>query len=77
MLGSHDFNDVDKPDIQIERQPNGWVIFLHPLGGSDAAGTVYFHDDGRSYLVKEWSGPTPPIIVFDPGENVPDFHVAE
>ena len=76
VLGTHEYNDIDKPDVQIERQPNGWVVFLHPLGGSDPSGIVYFHDDGRSYLLKEMSGgPTPPIAVLEPGENVPAFHV--
>src|SRR5271156_3973696 len=60
VLGTHDYEDYSKPDIQIERQPHGWVIFLHPLGGSDACGYVHFLDDGRSFLVKEHPyGPTP------------------
>src|SRR5258707_1300571 len=29
VLGSHDYSDVDAPDIQIERRPGGWAIFLH------------------------------------------------
>ena len=53
VLGTHDYDDYTKPDIQIERQPNGWVIFLHPFPGGDACGYVYFLDDGRSFLVKE------------------------
>jgi hypothetical protein len=53
VLGTHDFNDPDKPDIQIERRPKGWAIFLHPVGGGDASGYVYFLDDGRSFLLKE------------------------
>jgi hypothetical protein len=58
VLGTHDFNDMDKPDIQIERRPKGWAIFLHPVGGGDASGYVYFLDDGRSFLLKEdyWAG---------------------
>ncbi|MCI0681067.1 MAG: hypothetical protein L0Y71_03100 [Gemmataceae bacterium] len=53
VLGTHNFNDMDKPDIQIERRPNGWAIFLHPVGGGDASGLVYFLDDGRSYIVPD------------------------
>jgi hypothetical protein len=53
VLGTHDLNDLAKPDIQIERRPNGWAIFLHPLGGCDASGYVYFLDDGRSFLLRE------------------------
>jgi hypothetical protein len=71
VLGTHDYNDHEKPDVQIERRPNGWAIFLHPLGGSGASGYVYFLDDGRSFLVKEYGlGPTDCIKVLDPGETV-------
>lgn len=52
VLGTHDAEDMAKPDIQIERRPNGWAIFLHPIGGS-TSGLVYFLDDGRSYLVPD------------------------
>lgn len=57
VLGTHDFDDMEKPDIQIERRPQGWAIFLHPVGGNDASGYVYFLDDGRSFLLREqeWS----------------------
>ena len=40
-------------DVQIERRANGWMIFLHPNGGSDPSGYVFFLDDGRSFLVPE------------------------
>ena len=53
VLGSHDYNCLDAPDIQIERRPKGWAIFLHPLGGGDPSGYIYFLDDGRSFLVRE------------------------
>jgi hypothetical protein len=67
--------DTDSPDILIERQPNGWAIFLHPLGWIDPSATVYFHDDGRSYLLKELDGgPTPTIQVFDSEQTIPGFH---
>ncbi len=73
-LGTHDIKDTKKPDVQIERQPNGWVIFLHPLGGSDPCGYVYFLDDGRSILLKEHSyGPTPEIEVLDRGGRIPEI----
>ena len=63
VLGSHDYEDTSVPDVQIERRPKGWAIFLHPLAGSDPSGSVYFHDDGRSFVVPERSwGPTEPII---------------
>jgi len=74
VLGTHDYDDMRKPDIQIERQPNGWMIFLHPLGGSDASGYVYFLDDGRSFLKPENAvGPTVPIEVLSGKKAVPGF----
>jgi hypothetical protein len=71
VLGTHEYEDYEKPDIQIERRPNGWAIFLHPLGGSDPSGFVYFLDDGRSFLAKEYAlGPTPAIEVLEAGHKV-------
>jgi hypothetical protein len=52
MLGSHNTEDWGVPDVQIERRPKGWAIFLNPSAG-DPSGYVYFLDDGRSFLVKE------------------------
>lgn len=52
ILGTHDFEDIERPDIQIERRPKGWAIFLRPSAG-DPCGFVYFQDDGRSFLVPE------------------------
>jgi len=52
ILGTHDSSDRDKPDVLIERQANGWLIFLHPEGG-DPSGYVYFLDNGESYAMKE------------------------
>lgn len=74
VLGTHDPNALSKPDIQIERQPNGWVVFLHPVGGSDASGFVYLHDDGRSFVLPERGlGPTPHMNVLRPNDDVPGF----
>jgi hypothetical protein len=74
VLGSHDYSDDSKPYVQIERHPNGWMIFLHPLGGSDPCGYVYFVDDGRSYFLPEYPyGPTPEVQVLEPGKRVPEF----
>jgi len=64
VLGTHDYHDYDKPDIQIERRNNGWMIFLHPLGGGDPSGYVFFLDDGRSFIVKEdHAGATESIVI--------------
>lgn len=74
VLGTHDFNDLEKPDIQIERQPNGWMIFLHPLEGSDACAYVFFADDGRSFLMKEYDYVTPAIQILEHGAEVPEIN---
>src|SRR4051812_14098037 len=69
VLGSHDYEDCSMPDVQIERRPNGWAIFLHPVGGGDPSGLLYFLDDGRSFLLKErWQTSTPQIDVIDSDE---------
>jgi hypothetical protein len=63
VLGSHDYWAKDMPDVQIERRPGGWAIFLHPVGGSDPSGYVYFLDNGLSYLCPEDAyGGTYPIM---------------
>jgi hypothetical protein len=62
VLGSHDYWDAKCPDVQVERRAGGWMIFLHPVGGSDASGFVFMFDDGGSVVVPESPvGPTPPI----------------
>ena len=74
VLGSHDYDDKRAPDIQIERRPRGWAIFLHPVGGGDASGYVYFVDDGRSFMLPENGlGPTPAIEIIESGDSVPDM----
>jgi hypothetical protein len=54
VLGSKDIDDYDVPDVQIERQPAGWAIFIHPIGGYDAVGYFYILDDGRTFFDKEY-----------------------
>lgn len=73
LLGSHDYYGP-APDIQIERRPHGWAIFLHPVGLSDASGCVCFLDDGRSYLVPELEiGPTPAIRCIESFDELPEL----
>jgi hypothetical protein len=75
VLGTHEFLDVDAPDIMIERQPRAWAIFLHPIGGGDPAGYVYFLDDGRSYLLKDrWIHDEEGIRVLEHDGRVPDIY---
>lgn len=77
VLGSHDFNELNVPDVQIERRPRGWAIFLHPLGGSDACAYIYFLDDGRSFLLPETGPtPTPEIQIVARPEIVPEMEEA-
>jgi hypothetical protein len=74
VLGTHDYYDMTKPDIQIERRSNGWAIFLHPVGGGDASGYVYFMDDGRSFIIPENDvGPTPPIRMLPRDDAVAEY----
>lgn len=74
VLGSHDYFDCDAPDIQIERRPNGWAIFLHPMGGGDPSGQAYFLDDGRSFVIPESHlGSTPPIVALKSDETVSEI----
>lgn len=71
VLGSNDYFDDDAPDVQIERRPNGWMIFLRPVGGGEASGQVIFLDDGRSFLIPERHvSSTPPTVALDPGAEV-------
>lgn len=63
LLGTHEWEDKSKPDVQIERRPHGWAMFLHPNAG-DPIGHLYLLDDGRSYLLPE-SFADPPIEVVD------------
>jgi hypothetical protein len=52
-LGTHDNSEFHKPEIQIERRRNGWMIFLQPLGAGETSGFVVFLDDGRSFVAPD------------------------
>lgn len=70
VLGTHDYTDLHKPDVQIERRPNGWAIFLHPCGGGDPSGVVYFLDDGQSFVIPECYS-ADAIQILDPDADLP------
>ena len=77
VLGTHDYDDMNKPDLQIERRANGWAIFLHPEGGGDPSGYIYFLDDGRSYLVREEFGGTPAIELIASVDDIEELDSRE
>jgi hypothetical protein len=78
VLGTHNSNDLDKPDLKIERHPNGWLIILHPLGGTDPCAAVFFADDGRSFFMKESDlSPTPSIQIVEPDEPGPAIYAGD
>lgn len=68
VLGSCDAFD-QAPDVQIERRPNGWAMFLHPASSGDPSGYVYFIDDGHSFVVPD-SGVATPAIQIRQSEEV-------
>ena len=70
--GTHDYDDYDKPDLLIERRPVGWAIFLHPLGGGDPVGVIYFLDDGRSFF-REEPFTEPPLVVLPEDERLAEM----
>ncbi len=74
LLGTHDTQDLGKPDVHIERQPNGWSILMTP-NGADPIACVYIHDDGRMFATSD--DMTQPlgrsVTLLEPAEPVPDF----
>jgi hypothetical protein len=70
VLGSHNYQEWHAPDVQIERRPKGWAIFLNPSAG-DPSGYVYFLDDGRSFLVSEAGGGAIELICGE--EDIPEL----
>lgn len=54
VLTSLDIPQERWAEVQIERRPGAWALFLLPLGQSgDASGFVYLLDDGRSFASVE------------------------
>jgi hypothetical protein len=64
VLGTHDVNDENRPDVQIERRPRGWVIFIHQNAG-DPVACVLILDNGRTCLLPESHAPSPIETVDD------------
>lgn len=74
VLGTHDLEDGDSPDVLIERQPNGWIIVVRPPCTGDATAYVHMRDDGHVFLQPEREiGPVATVHVVDPGGRVPGF----
>lgn len=54
VLGVRDPFAPEAPDIQVERRPGGWCVFIHADDG-DERGYVYILDDGRvQFQPAEW-----------------------
>src|SRR5262249_13774896 len=53
LLGADDWNDYEKRNIQIERRPRGWMIFVRHNAG-DAVGFFILMDDGRTFYVHKY-----------------------
>ena len=64
VLGTFDYDDASKPDVHIERRPNGWAVFVHPDGG-DPAAFIYILDDGRTFILPEMNTSMPVAIVYE------------
>jgi len=59
-LGACDWRQRNTPDIQIERRPNGWAIFVR-TGDIDPCALLFILDDARTVCV-------PQRYAFDPLE---------
>ena len=70
VLGARELQDLNKPDIQIERRPNGWAVFLRPVSSGDTGVYVFFLDDGRTFLVPDGHS-SEQIEVLEDCEDVP------
>lgn len=74
ILGTHDPEDRASPDVLVERQPHGWVLFLRPACAGDATVYVYMRDDGQTFVQPEHrlaGGPTERLL--KAGQPVPGF----
>jgi len=69
VMGTHDAKDFSKPDIQIERRPHGWAVFIHP-DASDLVACLYILDDGRTFLLPEQCAASELEIVNDAPEDI-------
>ena len=73
VLGAVEASDMTKPDIQIERQPGRWVIFIHPEPGGDPVGYLHIYDNGRSVLQLERTfGGADGLVVLKPDDKLPE-----
>jgi hypothetical protein len=68
LLGTHDSQNKEQPEVVVERQTDRWAIFLH-MNGGDPVGHLYLLDDGRSFLVRDEYGEQ--ITVLEPGQDPP------
>jgi hypothetical protein len=69
VLGTHEVEGVTKPDVQIERRPRGWAIFINP-DGRETCAIIYVLDDSRTYCLSEKQVNCPLTIVDVPPTEI-------
>jgi hypothetical protein len=74
LLGTHDSEDREQPDVVVERQTDRWAIFLH-MNGGDPVGYIYLLDDGRGFLVRDKYGEQ--ITVLPLGQDPPQAKLCD
>jgi hypothetical protein len=68
LMGTHHWEDWDKPDIQVERRPHGWAVFISPTAG-DPVACLYMLDSGRTYVMPEkYTEPTLEVVDDTPND---------
>jgi hypothetical protein len=67
VLGTRDPNEMGYPDVQVERRPGGWAVFINDSAG-DVVAHVYIIDNGKVYLHPEYYSST---VILDPKGEAP------
>jgi hypothetical protein len=58
-------------DMIVERQPDGWVVFVRPIAGLEESGILYIRDDGSSFATPKHVVGAPSPLQFVPhGQNL-------
>jgi hypothetical protein len=71
VLGGESANDLNAPDLCIERHPGGWTLQLTGQRGGDPAGHVCFMDDGRvRFMIEEVGAGSPGMEQIEQFEEI-------